>query len=99
MNRASQVLVGVAAVIIASASVADAGWVISDADGQETVISKGKMKSGWENGAMIIDAEKDEAAYSAFLEKYIYGVSDFAGYLALCGGAKRMEELRALERE
>ena len=42
--------------------------------------------------------EKDEAEFDAFLEEYIYGVPDFEGYLTLCGGLKRMQELRALER-
>ncbi len=44
-----------------------------------------------------LDAEKDPAVYEAFLRKYIYGVSDFTGYLELCGGKKRIEELRSLE--
>ena len=41
--------------------------------------------------------EKDEAELDAFLNKYIYGVEDFEGYLALCGGLARMKELRAQE--
>ena len=41
--------------------------------------------------------EKDEAAFDAFLQKHIYGVSSFDEYVELCGGAKRMDELRALE--
>jgi len=41
--------------------------------------------------------EKDEAEFSAFLDKYIYGVRDFAAYLQLCGGLARMKKLRAQE--
>ena len=44
-----------------------------------------------------LEAEKDEAALEAFLQKYIYGTKDFAEYLALKGGETRMAELRALE--
>jgi hypothetical protein len=44
-----------------------------------------------------LDAEKDEASLGAFLQKYIYGTRDFAGYLALKGGEARLAELRALE--
>ncbi len=41
--------------------------------------------------------ERDEAEYEKFLQKYIYGVSDFEEYVELCGGKKRLEELRAEE--
>ena len=41
--------------------------------------------------------ERDEAEFDAFLQKHIYGVKDFAEYVELCGGAKRIAELRALE--
>ena len=43
-------------------------------------------------------AEKDEAEFDAFLQKYIYGVSNFGEYVELCGGSKRIDELRTLER-
>lgn len=42
-------------------------------------------------------AETDDAALDAFLEKYIYGVSTFSEYLALCGGEERLAFLRAQE--
>lgn len=42
-------------------------------------------------------AEQDEAELAAFLERYIYGVPDFAAYLELCGGEARIAQLRALE--
>jgi glutaconate CoA-transferase, subunit A len=44
-----------------------------------------------------LKAEKDEADLKAFLEKYIYETEDFEGYLSLCGGEKRIEELHAIE--
>lgn len=44
-----------------------------------------------------LQLEKDEAEFAQFLHKYIYGVSDFNGYLELCGGVERMRELRKLE--
>lgn len=42
-------------------------------------------------------AEKDEQTLKEFLDRYIYGVPDFSGYLQLCGGKTRMETLRARE--
>jgi len=42
-------------------------------------------------------AEQDEVEFARFLDKHVYGVPDFAGYLELCGGAARLEELRAIE--
>jgi len=48
------------AVLVAMASTADAGWVFLDDDGQETLVSKGKMRSGWEDGAMIFDSSSDQ---------------------------------------
>lgn len=44
-----------------------------------------------------IEAEKDPAAFDAFLEKYIYNTQDFEEYLALIGGEQRLEELKELE--
>jgi len=46
---------------------------------------------------MWMAVESDEAQYDAFLEKYIYGVSDFFDYLELCGGETQMAFLRAQE--
>ena len=42
-------------------------------------------------------AEEDERTFEAFLQKHIYGVEDFEGYLQACGGMRRMRELRAQE--
>jgi glutaconate CoA-transferase subunit A len=50
-----------------------------------------------EHLAEWMEAEKDQASFSAFLAKYIYGTRTFSEYLALKGGDARMEELRALE--
>lgn len=47
--------------------------------------------------ASWLKAERDVGAFNAFLEKYIYGVSDFREYLELCGGEARLRELRAEE--
>jgi len=44
-----------------------------------------------------LDVENDAAAYRAFVDKYIFGVVDFAEYVELCGGKERLAELRALE--
>lgn len=44
-----------------------------------------------------LEVERDGATLEAFLQKYIYGVSDFEGYVRLCGGLERIKELRALE--
>ena len=44
-----------------------------------------------------LDVERDEEAYGAFLERFVFGVEDFEGYLEQCGGADRIKELRAIE--
>ena len=44
-----------------------------------------------------LDAERDLEAYRAFLDKYLYGVDCFETYLEICGGEKRLAELRRLE--
>ncbi len=44
-----------------------------------------------------LDAERDVAAYRAFLDKYLYGVDCFEDYLEICGGEERLAELRRLE--
>jgi glutaconate CoA-transferase subunit A len=46
-----------------------------------------------------LDAERDEATFATFLDKHIFGVPDFAGYLETCGGLARLQELRELERQ
>jgi glutaconate CoA-transferase subunit A len=44
-----------------------------------------------------LKVEEDPAAFSAFLDRYIFTVQDFSAYLDLCGGSKRMQELRRQE--
>src|SRR5437899_8839091 len=41
-----------------------------------------------------LEAEKDLSAFQQFLDGYIYGMKDFAGYLHKCGGLPRLQELR-----
>lgn len=44
-----------------------------------------------------LEVEKDPAAFSQFLDDHIFGVKDFADYLELCGGLRRLQELRQRE--
>jgi glutaconate CoA-transferase subunit A len=44
-----------------------------------------------------LEAERDVATLRQFLDRYIYGVKDFAEYLHLCGGLSRMQQLRQQE--
>ena len=44
-----------------------------------------------------LEAEKEPGTFSEFLQRHIYGVGDFEGYLRVCGGGRRMRELRAQE--
>ena len=44
-----------------------------------------------------LTVERDESAFRAFLDEYIHGVSDFAGYIDKCGGLRRMRQLRQRE--
>jgi glutaconate CoA-transferase subunit A len=44
-----------------------------------------------------LTVEKDSEAFKEFLDRYIYGVADFDEYLQLCGGLKRLRELRDQE--
>jgi glutaconate CoA-transferase, subunit A len=44
-----------------------------------------------------LEVEKDLEGFKKFLDKYIFGVKDFAGYLHLCGGLPRLQELRRQE--
>ncbi len=42
-------------------------------------------------------AEKDPGTFKEFLQRHIYGVKDFNGYLETIGGLSRLQELRILE--
>ncbi len=50
-----------------------------------------------EHIAEWMKAEQDPKTFQEFVDKYIYGVRDFAEYLELKGGESRMAELRELE--
>lgn len=41
------------------------------------------------------ESAEDDAAYARYLDEFIYGTPDQAGYLAAIGGAARLDELRA----
>jgi glutaconate CoA-transferase subunit A len=45
----------------------------------------------------MVSAKTKEGA-QAYLERYVYGVADFAGYLETIGGAERMKELARIEK-
>jgi glutaconate CoA-transferase subunit A len=44
-----------------------------------------------------LEAEKDIDTFRQFLDTYILGVPNFAGYLHRCGGLERLQELRRQE--
>jgi glutaconate CoA-transferase subunit A len=44
-----------------------------------------------------LTVEKDMAQYKAFLDRYLFGVTDFNEYLDRCGGLARMQQLRRQE--
>src|SRR5215216_8101720 len=44
-----------------------------------------------------MEVEKDPAAFAQFLEDHIFGVREFADYLELCGGLRRLQQLRRRE--
>ncbi len=50
-----------------------------------------------EHLAEWIQAERDPEIFAAFQEKYIYSTHNFAEYLELIGGERRLSELRAME--
>jgi len=57
----------------------------------------GEYFSDEEHLRQWLTVEKDEAEFAAFLKKYIYDTPGFEAYLELCGGIRRMKELRAQE--
>jgi glutaconate CoA-transferase subunit A len=44
-----------------------------------------------------LEAERDPSTHLAFLERYVFGVRDFAEYLERCGGLRRLQVLRRQE--
>ncbi|MBU2621478.1 MAG: CoA transferase subunit A, partial [Proteobacteria bacterium] len=47
--------------------------------------------------AQWLKVEKEPDEFQRFLDKYIYNVSCFEEYLELCGGIKKLKELRKIE--
>ena len=78
----------VTASILFGASAADAGWVLTESNGDETVMSQGKLKSVWENGSVIFDAGKGEIHFIDDQRKIMAG-----GTIdELCKGIEEMME-------
>jgi hypothetical protein len=50
----------VIALVLAATGAAHAGWVHIDADGNESLISKGRMRGSWDTGASILDANSSK---------------------------------------
>jgi glutaconate CoA-transferase subunit A len=44
-----------------------------------------------------MQAEKDSGEFRQFLDRYVFGVTDFAEYLQRCGGLPRLQQLRQHE--
>ena len=44
-----------------------------------------------------LEVEKDPVAFNQFLDDHVYGVADFAEYLEICGGLRRLQALRQRE--
>ncbi len=57
----------------------------------------GEYFSDEDHMKLWMEVEKDRAAHAQFLEDHIFGVRDFAEYLDLCGGLKRLQALRQRE--
>ncbi len=43
------------------------------------------------------EAEKELQTFEKFLNKYIYDIKDWNGYLEICGGKNKLEELKTME--
>ena len=56
MNLVSRIAGAAVILVLAAAGAAHAGWVLVDADGNESLISKGRMRGSWDGGASILDA-------------------------------------------
>jgi glutaconate CoA-transferase, subunit A len=57
----------------------------------------GEYFSDEEHLRQWLQVERDEDELRRFLDRHIYGVSDFSEYLELCGGAARLLELKEQE--
>lgn len=56
MKLMFRVAIAVIALVLATTGAAHAGWVHIDADGSESLISKGRMSGSWDIGTSILDA-------------------------------------------
>ena len=59
-----------------------------------------RPQAGGATDAQLLDhflRQRDEAAFNQFLDDHIYGVKEFAEYLELCGGLRRLQQLRRRE--
>jgi glutaconate CoA-transferase subunit A len=54
----------------------------------------GEYFSDEEHLSLWLEKEKDEKAFAELLDTLIYSTKDFHEYLELCGGVKRMQQLR-----
>ena len=86
MKRSLLGLLIVAALVLGGVSPTYAGWVLVEEDGQETVISKGKMRADWEQGAFILDGHSAKVHFIDDNRKMIASgsVEDF------CTGMKQL---------
>jgi glutaconate CoA-transferase subunit A len=57
----------------------------------------GEYFSDEEHLRQWMEAERDLETLRHFLDKYIYGVPDFFGYIQQCGGLPRLQQLRQQE--
>lgn len=57
--------------ILLLSSASSAGWTISENGKEVALVSKGKMKSTWENGSIIVEGEKNVLHFINDVEKVI----------------------------
>jgi hypothetical protein len=60
MNLVSRVAGVVVALVLVATGAAQAGWVLIEADGSESLISKGQMRAAWDIGTSILDANSSK---------------------------------------
>jgi hypothetical protein len=56
MKLSLRVAGAVVALVLVATGAAQAGWVVVEADGTESFISKGRMRGSWDTGISILDA-------------------------------------------
>ncbi|MDB5309992.1 MAG: gctA [Gemmataceae bacterium] len=57
----------------------------------------GEYFSDEEHLKLWLEVERDPAAFDQFLDDHIYAVRDFTEYLEICGGLRRLQQLRQRE--